>query len=138
MDPDEFDPGQRIINRKLNMDQMNTLKNALVKYTKNRSYYNEESNTQKICASGCSMKHVFRCRIDGKIENENVYYMAYSDDAMRNNKVNKDEQLWVYINSLCDKLATNDCSGNVPFKPDEDEISLIYGSNTLHSLIYHH
>ena len=66
MDPDEFDPGQRIINRKLNMDQMNTLKDALVKYTKNRSYYNEValvilldhilmdivgSNDQKCCIS---------------------------------------------------------------------------------------
>ena len=91
--------------KELNVDEINVLKGLLRDYTKDRpclASTNYEHHTKYSCHRNCSQTHILRCRIGGKMENENAYYVAY-------NSQNRDDPLWAFVNGLCDKLATHKC-----------------------------
>ena len=107
MPPRGYKTGRKSKNT-LNEEEIETLKILLCKYTKDREWYKYENAPRYECESGCELTQMLRCRIDGKMSNDMVYYDGYNEE-------NSDDQLWVFLNKVCNTIASNACLAQIKF-----------------------
>eukprot|EP01084_Bolivina_argentea_P272388 463752_1 len=100
MPPRGYNTGKK--GQTLSLEQIEMVKILISKYTKERIWYNYENAPRYECESGCELTQLLRCRIAGEMNNAMVYYDGYNEE-------NKDNELWVFLNGLCNTIAGNIC-----------------------------